>query len=205
MMRKIERGDVKDILEYEKDRSNFRRHIIDMKKGRRIDVGRYLGFVFENRDTVLFQIEEMIRAERIVQEERIAEEIAVYNALIPGSDELSATMLIQITEPKRIKPVLESFIGVDSGECVWLAFGEERVYGRFEEGHSNESRISAVHYVTFPFTEQQARHFRSGEDVLFLCVEHGDYQHQALVKPEVRHSLIQDLEALDDPMRGRST
>ncbi len=193
-MQKIERSDVKDILEYEKVRADFRQRIIDLKKARRVAVGPYLGFVFENRDTVLFQIEEMLRAERIVHEDRIAEEIAVYNSLIPGPNELSATMLIQITNPRRIKPILERFIGVDNGECVWFELGEERVYGRFEEGHSNESRISAVHYVGFPFTEQQARHFRSGEDSLSLCVEHANYRHKALVAPEVRRNLIQDLE-----------
>ncbi len=192
-MRKIERADVRDIIEYEKARDGFRRRIIDLKKRRRVGVGRNLTFVFENRDTMIFQIQEMMRAERIVHEDRIADEIEVYNTLIPDANELSATLLIEITDQRRIKPVLDRLMGLDEPERVWLQFGGERVHAAFEEGRSNEEKISAVHFVRFPFTEQQARRFRSGEDAAYLCVDHPNYKRRAKIAPEVRASLEEDL------------
>ena len=193
-MRKIERGDVKDIIEYEKIRLEFRARIIETKKRRRVSVGPLLTFVFENRDTVLSQIEEMIRAERIVLEERIVEEIEVYNSLIPGEDELSATLMIEITNMRRVKPTLDRLMGIDQGESVWLQFGDQRVYSEFEAGHSNEERISAVHYVRFKLTPQQSRRFRSGEDKLYLVVDHPNYKHRTRIQPDVWKSLAADLE-----------
>ena len=191
-MRKIERADVRDIIEYEKARDGFRRRIIELKKRRRVGVGRDLTFVFENRDTMIFQIQEMMRAERIVHEEGIADEIEVYNTLIPDENELSATLLIEITDQRRIKPVLDRLMGLDEPECVSLQFGGERVYAVFEEGRSNEEKISAVHFVRFPFSGPQARRFRSGEDTAYLCVDHPNYKRRTKIDPETRASLEAD-------------
>ena len=191
-MRKIERADVRDIIEYEKARDGFRRRIIEIKKRRRVGVGRDLTFVFENRDTMIFQIQEMMRAERIVHEEGIADEIEVYNTLIPDENELSATLLIEITDQRRIKPVLDRLMGLDEPECVSLQFGGERVYAVFEEGRSNEEKISAVHFVRFPFSGPQARRFRSGEDTAYLCVHHPNYKRRTKIDPETRASLEAD-------------
>jgi hypothetical protein len=93
-MKKLEPSDVKNIYEYEKEREEVRRRIIDLKRRRRVQVGEHLCFVFENRETALFQIQEMCRVERIVDEAKIREEVEVYNDLIPGENELSATLLI---------------------------------------------------------------------------------------------------------------
>ncbi|MBI3743838.1 MAG: DUF3501 family protein [Chloroflexi bacterium] len=194
-MRKLTRADVKDIIQYERIRNDFRARIIALKKARRVEVGPILTFVFENRDTVLFQIEEMMRAERIVQEERIAEELAVYNDLIPGANELSATMLIEITDQRKIKPTLDKMMGIDKGKKVWLQFGDERVYARFEEGHSNEVKISAVHFVRLKFTSQQSRRFRSGEDLAYLYVDHPNYKRRLRLSEAVLKSLRADLDA----------
>ena len=191
-MRKIERADVRDIIEYEKARDGFRRRIIELKKRRRVGVGRDLTFVFENRDTMIFQIQEMMRAERIVHEEGIADEIEVYNTLIPDENELSATLLIEITDQRRIKPVLDRLMGLDEPERVSLQFGGERVYAVFEEGRSNEEKISAVHFVRFPFSGPQARRFRSGEDTTYLCVDHPNYKRRTKIDPETRASLEAD-------------
>ncbi len=194
-MRKLQRGDVKDIIEYERVRDAFRQHVIEVKRSRRVSVGPSVTLVFENRDTVLFQIEEMMRAERIVQEDKVQEEINIYNDLLPGRDELSATLFIEITNKRRIKLVLDRMMGIDQGEKVWIEFGDERVAASFEQGRSNDEKISAVHFVQFRFTPQQSRRFRSGEDAAMLVVRHNTYRHKTPITDDVRKSLSKDLES----------
>src|SRR2546422_9349667 len=107
-MKRLETPEILHLVEYERVRETRRREIIELKKPRRVSVGRYLTFVFENRETVWFQVQEMVRAERIVDDAKIAEEVEVYNALLPEPGELAATMLIEITASAEIKPVLRS-------------------------------------------------------------------------------------------------
>ena len=192
-MKKVTRTDIRDILAYEKARPEARRRIIQIKKDRRVEVGPHISIVFENRDTVIFQIEEMMRAERTVAEEAIAEELRAYNALIPDANELSATLLIEITEQARIKPMLQKLMGLDKGRKAWIEFGDVKVYATFETGRSTEAKISAVHFLRFPFTAQQSRRFRSGEDEAWLVISHPNYRHKAAITPSARKSLIDDL------------
>jgi hypothetical protein len=95
-MEKIRLSDVKNLVEYEKVRDSMRARIIALKARRRVIVGESISLLFENRETVLFQIQEMVRTERLVQDERVQEEVDAYNALIPGTSELSATLFIEI-------------------------------------------------------------------------------------------------------------
>jgi hypothetical protein len=150
-MRPIAPDEILNLYDYEKVRDERRRAVIALKSERRVGVGRYLSFVFENRETVWFQIQEMIRAERIVDEGRIAEEVAVYNTLLPRPGELAATMFIEIGEPARIKPVLDTLLGIDVGGHVRLEVGPHAIPGVFEAGHSDEElgKLSAVHFVRF--------------------------------------------------------
>src|ERR1700675_1281241 len=103
----------------------MRRRVTALKRDRRVAVGPYLSFVFENRDTLLFQIQEMCRVERITDDARVQDEIDVYNALLPGLGELSATLFIEITDKDQIQAVLDRFIGIDAGgidvgPTVWI-------------------------------------------------------------------------------------
>src|SRR5215831_20249496 len=94
----IRPGDVLNLYEYEKIRDERRKRVIEAKRVRRVAVGRHLVFLFENRETVLFQIQEMCRAERIVADAKIQEEIDEYSPLLPGAGELSVTMMIEIED-----------------------------------------------------------------------------------------------------------
>ena len=94
---RIELRDVLNFFEYEKVRNERRQQVMELKRTRRVAVGRHLSFLFENRDTVLFQIQEMCRVERITDDAKIQDELDVYNALLPGPRELSATLFIEIT------------------------------------------------------------------------------------------------------------
>jgi Protein of unknown function (DUF3501) len=105
-MKPVSADDILNLYDYEKVRQARRQAVIALKADRRVAVGRYLSFVFENHETVWFQIQEMLRAERIVDEARIADELEVYNALLPRPGELAATMFIEIGESAQIKPVL---------------------------------------------------------------------------------------------------
>ena len=193
-MDKIRLADVVNFFEYEKVREARRARIIDLKRRRRVAVGRYLSFVFENRETVLFQIQEMCRAERIASDVKVQEEIDVYNALLPGPGELSATMFIEIEDMARIKPILDRLLGIDRGQCVWLQIGREfAVPGEFEAGHSDEEKgkLAAVHFVRFRFSPQAARAFPRSE--VHLVVEHSAEQSRTRLDAEVLAALAQDL------------
>jgi len=195
-MQKILRGDVKDLVQYEKVRDEMRRRLIALKRARRVAVGDRLTFLFENRDSVLFQIQEMIRTERMVDEAKICEEIGINNELIPGERELSATMFIEVDEPGRIREVLDRLQGIDRGEHVYFQIGERfRVTGVFESGRSKEDKISAVHYVKFPFSEAARDAFLGLRVPVDLVVDHPRYQEQVKIDGETRQRLIEDLTA----------
>ena len=192
-MRKIHRDDIKDLVEYEKARDAMRGRLIALKRSRRVPVGDLLTFLFENRETVLFQIQEMIRTERIVEEEKIREEIEIYNELIPDERELSATMFIEVDDPGRVRAVLNRLQGIDRGETVYFQMREHKVTGIFESGRSTEDKISAVHYVKFPFSEAARDAFLDSRVVVEVVVDHPHYQARTNIDGEVRRSLTQDL------------
>lgn len=193
-MRPIDQRDIVDIARYEMERPAFRSRIIALKKHRRVQVGELITLVFENRDTVRFQVQEMMRAERIVTPERIQEEIDTYNQLIPGPNTLSATLLVEITDQERLRETLDRFIGIDHGGTTFLVIGGERIEAEYEGGRSKEDRISAVHYVTFALTAGQAEAFTSVETPASIEVLHGSYAASAPVPPSVRASLAEDLQ-----------
>jgi len=185
--------DVLPIEEYERSRETFRRRIIDLKQRRRLSVGNLITMVFENRETVLFQIQEMVRAERILRPERVSEEVAMYNEQIPGAGELSATLMIEVTDPAQVKPVLDRLQGIDRGQTVGIRVGPHLVYGVFEQGRSNEEKISAVHYVRFPVPEAVKALMEDPAVPMQVVVTHPRYQAAQSVSEEMRRSLLEDL------------
>lgn len=191
-MKKIEPGDIRNLHEYELARNDFRRRVMEIKSRRRISVGPLVTLVFENRDTVLFQIQEMLRAERIVEPSRVQEEIDVYNSLLPEPGEVSATLFVEITDESRVKPILDSFIGLDEGRSLWLETGGEKFFANFEAGHGREDKISAVHYIRFPLGPEGRRALETtGAGVLRLA--HGDHRAEAALPPGLVAELLGDL------------
>ena len=190
-MKKLELADVLDLVAYEKIRPELLAHSIELTRARRIALGPDLTFLFENHDTVRFQIQEMLRTERIVKDESVQYELDVYNELLPGPDELSATLMIEITEAERIKPTLDRLAGID--EHVAFEIGESVVPARFDERQFEEERISAVQYLRFPLGPELAARFREGGEPVALRVDHPAYQHRAALDAESRASLAADL------------
>lgn len=189
VIRPVTLNDVVGLERYETIRDAFRRRTIELKKHRRVSVGDHITLVFENFDTVLFQVQEMIRAERIVDLDRVREEIAVYNDLIPGPNELSATLLIELQDSARIREELPKFYGLDA--ATWLEFDGVRVAGVFEGGRAREDKVSAVQYVRFPLGERAER-FVTAIDAR-LVIDHPHYRATRRLSPETHRSLAEDL------------
>ncbi len=172
-------------------RDELRARVIAHKAPRRIAIGDRITLLFEDRETLRWQILEMCRVERIRDAAGVAAEIAVYNELIPGPRELSATMFIEITESANIRRELDRLIGID--ECIWLAIGARRLKAQFDTRQLEEDRISAVHYLRFSLTADDVAAFADTATPVALRAEHAAHQAEALLTPAARASLLVDL------------
>lgn len=196
-MKKIELSDLMNILEYEKVRDAYRKDILEYKKHRRLSVGPHITVTFENRKTMKFQIQEMMRAERMVRDEQIQEEIDIYNSLLPDRDSLSATLFIEVTEEAQIRPILDRFIGLTTRDHLYLRIGEEKVFATFEAGREEEDRISSVHYLQFQLGAKMKKSFGVADGPVYLGIHYRDYEFEIELSGEERSSLAQDLYASD--------
>jgi hypothetical protein len=191
-IRPVTLDDVIGLDRYEALRERIRGEVIALKRHRRLSVGDEITFVFENHATVFFQIQEMIRAERITDLDAVRDELRVYNALLPAPGQLSATMLIEITEEKDIAQRLLRLRGID--EAVRLELGTEFVIGaEFEAGRSKEDKLSAVQYVRFSFPPAARTAFMADRVPARLVIDHQSYQAAAAIDGELRASLCVDL------------
>jgi hypothetical protein len=198
-MRKVDVSEIRDLVAYEKVRDSMRAQNIELTRERRLSVGRNLTFLFENRDTVLFQIEEMVRTERIVDDARIREEVDSYNALVPDADELSATLFIEIPDlvkmtSAQVREAVNRFQGLDRDGVIWMKVGNDvRIPARFEEGHSKEEKMSAVHYLRFAVPAAARAALADRSRPATLVVDHPNYKAQAAVPDALRAELLKDL------------
>lgn len=192
-MNQLTQDDLLPPDEYERQREAYRQTIIDLKRRRRIGIGEKITMVFENRETLRFQIQEMIRVERILDPKKVQDELEVYNALLPGSGELSATLLIELTEAETMKQWLDLFMGLDHGQKLGLRAGGEIVYGEFEGGHSHETKISAVHFVRFRPTPAMVTALADPAVRVALSVRHAGYEADAEVPWTMRQEWLSDL------------
>ena len=194
-MKKVTLEDVKNLHEYELIRDDWRRNVIAVKEKRRVLLGDIMSLLFENRLTVLNQVQEMCRAERLAKAEAVQQEIDVYNDLVPAPGELSATLLVEITEETHIQPRLDGLVGLSSGRHVWLELNGRKIFARFLEGQGREDRIAAVQYLRFPIgtnpLDRQA--LASGPAPVILRVDHPGYRASAVLSPLVRAEIAEDL------------
>ncbi len=184
-------SDIANLHEYELERPDFRRRVIELKSHRRVALGPLMTLVFENRDTVRFQVQEMLRAERIVQPDKVQHELDVYNELLPGPGEVAATLFIEITDQARIQEVLDGFIGLDEPGRLVLEAGAKAYPALFAPGQSREDRISAVHYIRFPLGAEGEAALAAGGAA--LAVSHGGYDARQALAPETVRELVRDL------------
>jgi hypothetical protein len=194
---KIVLGDLMNIADYEKVREGMRAEVIALKKLRRVHVGDNLTFLFENRQTVLFQIQEMMRTERIVHDDKVQDEIDAYAPLLPGNGEVSATLFIEIPDlfkltQAEVRETVNRFQGLDQG-AVSLVMGAHRLPARFEGGHSKEEKMAAVHYLRFLVTGQARAALADASAPAQIVVEHPNYRARTDLSAELRGELLDDL------------
>jgi hypothetical protein len=192
----IQLTDIKNLVEYEKARETIRARVIALKARRRVVLGNQLSLLFENRDTVVYQIQEMMRTERIVDDARIQDEIDAYTPLLPTPGQLSATLFIEIPELARlsqeqVRQTVNRFQGID--RAVSLRAGDEVVPAEFESGHSKEEKMAAVQYVRFKVGSAARAVLADSAKPARLVVDHANYQAEAPLSAEIRAELLADL------------
>ena len=192
-MKKLELESLLNIIEYEKVRDDYRKDIIQYKKNRRIVLGPNVAMVFENERTLGFQIQEIMRAERLVHDEQILEEIEVYNSIMPPKNGLSATLFIEITDEKKIKSILNDFIGLTDGENLYFEIGDDKIFATFEQGREEEDKISSVHYVQFHFDQDQKARLVDPKEKVNIVINYNNYIYSVPIQDKMRSSLHEDL------------
>ncbi len=191
-MRKLTLDDIADLRAYEREREEFRRRVIDTKKHRRVQLGEYLTVVFENTDTMRFQIQEMARVEKMITDEAIAHELATYNELIPDEGELSATLLVELTSEALLREWLPKLVGVQDHVVIEVAGEESRSEDRDPSRLTREDEITTtVHYVKFTLSPQQQEAFAEGP--VRIRVDHPAYRAEVELGPDARRELAGDL------------
>jgi hypothetical protein len=187
-MQPLTTKDLWPLQHYDDVRDEFRKAVIARKQHRRVAAGPYMTFVFEDRLTVKFQVQEVLRVERIDSKEAIEEELEGFNTMLPGPGELSATLLIELDgSDAEVKAQLARLSGL--GEHVWLEIAGRRVRGNFDPGRDDGRRVSAVQYVRFPVGGRidPAR-------PVALVIDHPNYSHRTELGPEATKSIAADLE-----------
>lgn len=177
---------------YEGVRDQFRREVIAAKQHRRVHVGPVMTLIFENRLTVKFQVQEILRAERVTKPEAVAEELEGFNAMLPAADELSATLMIELIGVEaEVAAELGKLTGLS--QHLLLELGGTRRAASFDEGRDDGRRVSAVQYVRFPMVG--AAHLLADVSVpAHLVIDHPHYQHRTALAEGVRRSLAADLD-----------
>jgi hypothetical protein len=194
--------DIVDREKYAGLRSSYRAAVIDYKRGRRLAVGENITLLFEDRETLHFQVQEMLWVEGIALPDKIQHEIDTYNELMPAERELSATLFVEITEAAEIRPALDRLIGVD--EHVSLIVGDEaeavEIKAQFDPKQMEEDRISAVQYIKFALDEETQQRFCDPHTLARVRVSHPNYQREAEIPPATRESLVRSLQSEVEPL-----
>ena len=196
-MPKLTLSDITDLRAYEREREEFRSHVIELKRRRRIGVGPFVTFVFENAQTIRFQIQEMARVEKIISDEGIETELRIYNPLIPEPGHLAATMFIELTTDAELREWLPKLVDVERAVEFRLGEGDDAVAvpctvdADHEKQLTREEITSSVHYLHFSFTPDQVERFAAGP--VRLALAHPAYGHETVLGADTVAELIGDL------------
>src|SRR5712671_1683191 len=192
-MPRIDRASLMTLETYARERPQFRAKVIAHKRHRTIHLGEHVTLIFEDELTIRYQVQEMLRIERIFEEEGIREELAAYNPLVPDGRNLKATMMIEYPDPDERGKRLADLIGIE--DKVWLQVASHgRVWAIADEDldRENDEKTSAVHFLRFELDEAMAQALKKGAD-LTIGVDHPRYTVKLEAPPAVRDALALDL------------
>jgi hypothetical protein len=193
MMETLTRSDLMPLEQYAVERPQFRAKVIAHKKHRRVPIGPHLNLYFEDRLTIQYQVQEMLRIEKIFEPDGIQEELDAYNPLIPDGSNLKCTAMLEYQDAEERRRQLAALRGLENH--VWVQVeGFDRVYAIANEDleRSNEDKTSAVHFMRFELTPEMVAGLRGGA-ALGFGVNHDLYRHEVTVPQETRDALLQDL------------
>ena len=194
MSARLTLDDIADLRAYEREREEFRAKVIDLKKRRRVGVGPFVTLLFENRDTIRFQIQEMARVEKIISDEGVQSELDVYNPLIPERGSVSATLFIELTTKDDLMTWLPQLVGIERSVELRLGDGDV-VKARPEAAHekqlTREETTASVHYIHFDLTPDQVTKVGDGDVSVAITLPAYTYVTN-LPKPTV-DELVEDL------------
>jgi hypothetical protein len=194
-MRRLEVADLLSLERYARERAAFRARVIEHKRARNIHVGPNATWCFEDRLTVQYQIQEMLRVERIFEPEGIAEELSSYNPLIPDGGNWKATLLIEFPDPNERRAALARLKGIEDRCWVEVA-GHARVFAIADEDleRENEEKTSAVHFLRFELDASMRAALKQGA-ALAIGIDHDRYRHEVRpVETRSREALVADLD-----------
>lgn len=196
-MAKLTTADILSLPEYSKIRSEFRERAIKIKNLRRIHLGPYLTFLFENKDTMHYQVQEMLRAEHITKEEAIEHEVITYNELVPEKHQLTATLLVEFEDPVIRAVKLKELVGLENH--LYLTIGDDdQVLASFDERQLTEDKLSSVQYIKFNVGEELTRAILGGAQIGVKST-HGACSYHEIFSQEQRNSVVEDLKlSLED-------
>ena len=195
--RQLRLDDIADQRAYERERQDFRAHVIALKKRRRVHLGDIITVLFENRDTIRFQIQEMARIEKLITDEAIQGELDTYNPLIPTPGHLSATLFLELTSDDELRRWLPQLVGIERSLLLRAGEGDATVEVRAlpEDAHAaqltREETTASVHYVRWELTDEQIAAVERGP--VRLVVDHPAYGAEALLEPATVAELVADL------------
>jgi hypothetical protein len=191
---KLTLDDIADLRAYERERDGFRAHVIDLKKRRRVAVGPFVTVLFENRDTIRFQIQEMARVEKIISDVGVQNELDVYNPLIPERGSLAATLFIELTTKDDLLTWLPQLVGIERAVSLRLSDGDAvlaRPDAEHEKQLTRQTTTASVHYIHFDLSPEQVAKVAAGP--VSLAVDLPAYAHVAnLPKPTI-DEMVTDL------------
>ena len=194
MNQQITRDDLMSLEQYAEQRGEFRQRVLAHKKHRQVALGPNATLYFEDRLTLLYQIQEMLRIEKVFEADGINEELEAYNPLIPSGRNFKATFMIEYADASVRAAQLEKMLNIE--DLVWIQVGEhDKVWAIADEDldRSNDTKTSAVHFLRFEISDEMAQELKAGAD-LRMGVQHAVYTYDTLVEGNTRASLLADLD-----------
>jgi hypothetical protein len=194
MMQLLTKKDLLSLEQYAENRDQIRADAIATKLLRNVYLGEHINFMFENLETVKYQIQEMLRIEKIFEPSEIQDELDVYTPLIPDGHNLKATMMIQYDDVEQRKEALANMIGIEK-KIYFQVKGADKVYPICNEDLDRETddKTSSVHFVRFEFTSAMVKDFINGSEVVFGS-EHPAYQMEMILTSAQQKTLSKDFD-----------